>query len=174
MKKELNIYIIRHGEKIGDESGLTKIGKKQVKLLTKRLSKLKINKIYSSDLQRCKETAEIIKKQIKIPIIFEKALREVSNKVKEYPEKHKKEIKNIKKFWGKLHKKTGNILLVSSGIVNRILLSFALKIDPSNANFMQYPTGLTRIEKNYKKKRYRIWHINDTSHLTDKLRLIQS
>lgn len=171
MKKELKIYIIRHGEKIeGENMPLTEKGKKQAKLVAKRLKKLSIRKMYSSDLKRCKETAEIIKKQIKIPIIFEKSLREVPNKVKEQPRKYKKEIKNIKKFWEKINKKRGTMLVVGSGIVNRILISFALKIDPSKANFMQHETGLTKIEKNYKKKRYRIWHINDVSHLPDKMR----
>lgn len=172
MKKELNIYIIRHGEKIeGDNMPLTERGRKQAELVAKRLKKLGIQKMYSSDLKRCKETAEIIKKQIKIPIIFEKALREVPSQVKEQPKKYKKEIRIVRRFWEKIHKKTGTILLVSSGIVNRILISFALEIDPSKANFMQYTTGVTRLERNYKKKRYRVWHINDTSHLPDKMRI---
>ena len=173
MKKRLNIYIVRHGEKIdGENMPLTKRGRKQAELLAKRLRKLKISKMYSSDLERCKETAEIIKKHIKIPIKYDIALREVPNKVKKYPKRYKKEVNIIRKFWSKINKEKGNLLLVSSGIVNRILLSFALKIDTSKANFMQYPTGLTRIEKR-KEKRYRIWHINDTSHLSDKMKIIQ-
>ena len=85
----------------------------------------------------------------------------------------KKEMKIIKKFWEKVHKEQGKILLVGSGIVNRILLSFALKIDPQKAHFMQHPTGLTRIERVEERKRYRVWHMNDTSHLSDKLMIMQ-
>ena len=169
-----NIYIVRHGEKAdGENMPLTKRGRKQAELLAKRLKKLEISKIYSSDLERCKETAEIIKRQIKIPIVFEKALREVPSAVKEQPKKYKKEMKIIKKFWEKVHKEQGKILLVGSGIVNRILLSFALKIDPQKAHFMQHPTGLTRIERVEERKRYRVWHMNDTSHLSDKLMIMQ-
>ena len=162
--------MIRHGEKVSDEGGLTKKGKAQVNSLAKRLDKLKITKIYSSDLRRCKETAEIIKKTLKLPIKYEKALREVPRIVKEQPKKHKGEIKIIRNFWNKIDKSRGNILLVSSGIVNRILISFSLNIDSSKAHFMQHPTGLTRMEK-VKTNRYRIWHINDTSHLPNKLRM---
>lgn len=152
---------------------LTERGKKQVKLLVKRLEKIKIKNIYSSNLNRCIETAEMIKKKLKISYKLEKALREVPDLVKEQPEKHKKEIDKIKKFWEKLTKEKGKVLLVSSGIVNRILISFAIDIKPSHANFMQYPTGLTKIEK-INKKRYKIWYIDDTSHLPDKLRVVQS
>src|SRR3990172_3881755 len=139
--KKLNIYIIRHGEKVSDAGGLTKKGRAQAISLAKRLGKLNITKIYSSDLRRCKETAEIIRKTLKLPIKYEKALREVPGVVKEQPKKYKKEIKIIRNFWNKIDKSGGNILLVSSGIVNRILISFALNIDSSKAHFMQHPTG---------------------------------
>ncbi|PIO08620.1 hypothetical protein COU59_00935 [Candidatus Pacearchaeota archaeon CG10_big_fil_rev_8_21_14_0_10_34_12] len=172
MENKLNIYIIRHGEKIGGEKGLTKKGMAQVGSLTKRLGKLKITNIYSSDLLRCRETSDIIKRTLKLHVKYEKALREVPSIIKENPKKHKKEIKIIKDFWNKLDKANGNILLVSSGIVNRILISFSLNINSSNANFMQYQTGLTRMEK-VKKKKYRIWYINDTSHLSNKLKIVQ-
>ncbi len=175
MEKTLNIYIIRHGEKDKEENGsLTKKGRAQATLLANRLNKLKITKIYSSDLIRCKETAEIISKKIKLPIKYEKALREISSEVKEKPSKHKNKINKIGKFWNKLDKQKGNILLVSSGIVNRILMSFALKINPSKANFMQDNTGFTRLEKNKKKNRYRFWHVNDISHLPNKLRTFRT
>lgn len=172
-EENLIIYIVRHGEKTEDGQILTERGKKQTKLLAKRLVKMKINNIYSSDFNRCIETAEIIKKKLKLSYKLEKDLREVPSLVKEQPEKYKKEIDKIKKFWKKVTKEKGNILLVSSGIVNRILISFALDIKSNHANFMQYPTGLTKIEK-INEKRYRIWHINDSSHLPDKLRVAQS
>jgi len=177
MIKKLNIYIIRHGEKTpstdihNENNCLTERGKKQVKLLAKRLETFRITKIYSSDLLRCKETAEIIKKELGLPIEYEESLREIPSKVKENPRRYMKKINEIRKFWNKINKMQGNILLVGSGIVNRIFISFALNIDPKKANFMQHPTGLTKLEKNYEKRRYRVWHINDTSHLTSKLRV---
>src|SRR3990172_12822221 len=136
--KKLNIYIIRHGEKAGDEGGLTKRGKAQVSSLAKKLGKLKITKIYSSDLQRCKETAEIIKKTLKLPIKYEKALREVPSKVKEQPKKYKKEIEIVRKFWNKMDKARGNILLVSSGIVRK----FWNKMDKARGNILLVSSGI--------------------------------
>lgn len=171
--EKLNLYMIRHGEKIGEEKGLTKRGEKQTKSLAKRLNKLNITKIYSSDLSRCKETAEIINKKLRLPVKYERALREIPSAVKEEPTKYKKEIKIIREFWDKIDGSSGNILIVSSGIVNRVLISFALNIGSANANFMQYPTGLTKMEKVPERDRYRIWYINDTSHLTDKLKEVQ-
>ncbi|GEM_PF-4533455 len=169
----LNVYLIRHGEKDSEGKSLSKRGIKQVKLLAKRLGKIKFNKIYSSDLDRCKQTTEIINKKIKLPVIYEPGLREVKGGVKEFPRKHKKEIKNIKKVYNRLIKEKGNILVSSSGIVNRILLSMFLKIDPSKANFIQNPTGVNLIDKNPEKKRFRILYINETSHLPDKLKVRQ-
>jgi len=171
----MNIYILRHGEKKGDEQGLTNLGKRQIKLLTKRLSKLNITKIYSSDLTRCKETSEIISKEIKVPIIYNPSLREVPSAVKENSEMYKKEIDIIKGFFDNINDTTKddeNILISSSGIVIRILLSLFLNINPKNANFMQYPSGLTKVEKI--NGRFRVWFINDTSHLPDKIRVTQN
>lgn len=154
MRKKLNIYLIRHGEKeINEDPYLTKRGRKQIKLLAKRLQKEKITEIYSSDLNRCKETAEIISKRLKLQIKYTKVLRELPSIVKENPLKYKKEINKVKKFWDKITNEKGNILLSSSGIVNRILISFALDIKTNKANFMQYPSGLTRIEKMEKEKK---------------------
>ncbi len=170
---KLKIYLIRHGEKDGEGKFLSKRGIKQIKLLAKKLEKIKFDKIYSSDLERCKQTIEIINKKIKFPIIYESRLREVKGEVKEFPKKHKKEIKNIKSVYNKLAKEKGNVLVSSSGIVNRILLSMFLKIDPNKANFIQNPSGVNLIDKNPEKNRFRILYINDTSHLPDKLKIRQ-
>jgi broad specificity phosphatase PhoE len=173
VKKRLNIFLVRHGEK--DESGekLTSRGRAQAKHLAKRMKKLEIDKIYSSDIARCKETAEIINKKLNLQIHLEKLLREVKGEVKENPSKFKKEINIIKKFHQKISKEKGNILVVSSGIVNRILIAFFLDIDPSKANFIQIPTGLTHIQKSEAKNRFRFICINDTSHLPEKLKVRQ-
>ena len=169
----LKIYLIRHGEKDNDGKCLSKRGIEQTKLLAKRLEKIKFNKIYSSDLERCKQTVEIINKKTKLPVIYESRLREVKGKVKEFPKRHKKEIKKIREIYNRLTKEKGNILVSSSGIVNRILLSMFLKIDSNKANFIQNPTGVNLIDKNPEKKRFRILYINETSHLPNKLKIRQ-
>jgi len=84
----MKIVLVRHGEsghnaRMNDNknSSLTKKGKIQAELLGKRLKreKIKIDKIYTSNLIRSKQTAEIVSKIIKIPI--SKSFEEFS----EYP-----------------------------------------------------------------------------------------
>jgi serine/threonine-protein phosphatase PGAM5 len=60
-----HIYFVRHGEYDWDNQphpmkGLTLLGKQQAQFTAERLSSLSIATIYSSDLQRAIETAEII------------------------------------------------------------------------------------------------------------------
>ncbi|MFW9882326.1 MAG: histidine phosphatase family protein [Candidatus Thorarchaeota archaeon] len=57
---EPKIYLIRHGEKDSKGRYLSKRGIKQTKLLAKKLRNIKFKKIYSSDLERCKQTTKII------------------------------------------------------------------------------------------------------------------
>ena len=79
------VYFVRHGDRIhipGNKDiglisggpGLSVLGKRQAKEVAKKFSKIKkeIDKIYSSDMNRAIETAEIIGKQInKKPKIIE-------------------------------------------------------------------------------------------------------
>lgn len=84
----MKITFVRHGEtesnrkKIvqGHIGGrLTKKGKLQARKLAKRLAKEKFDFIYSSDLQRAKETAKEIKKYNKnTKIIYTRELRELN------------------------------------------------------------------------------------------------
>ena len=72
------VYFVRHGDRIHIPNnkgaglisgglGLSSLGKKQAKEVAKKFSKIKseIDKIYSSDMNRAIETAEIIGKEIK-------------------------------------------------------------------------------------------------------------
>ena len=79
------IYFIRHGETEWNkkeilqghkDSPLTLKGKKDVENLGKILEKKKIEVIYTSDLGRCVQTAEIINKRLKIKLVKTKKLRE--------------------------------------------------------------------------------------------------
>ena len=172
-KVKVNIYLIRHGEKNPDGFSLSVKGKKQVEHLFKKFKKIKFDKIYSSDLNRCVETAKIVSKYHKKDVIYDKNLREVGGNVKDFFEKFPKEIKNIRSFWNKVTKDKGNILIVSSGNLNRILISIALKIKPINSRFVQNPTGLTRFEY-INKNKTRIVCVNDLSHLPEKLKIRQA
>src|SRR3989344_4109602 len=95
MKKKdgdrLQIYLIRHGEKDKEGKHLSQNGIKQSKLLAKELSKIKFNKIYSSDLERCIETTNLLNKKFKIKGLYKSGLREVKGNVKDFPKNRAKQ-----------------------------------------------------------------------------------
>ena len=89
MKKVNNttvLYVVRHGQaefnvkrKIGgtfEPNPLTEEGKKQAMKLAKNLENVQIDKIYSSDLSRARQTAEVIASTRGLPIKISKLLRE--------------------------------------------------------------------------------------------------
>ncbi len=171
-KVKLNIYLIRHGEKSKDGQSLTARGRKQVEFLVKRLQKLRITKIFSSNLERCMITTKIISKTIKKPVYYESALREISGEANWESKRYKKENEIIGKFFNKLKKENGNILIIASGNVNRNLIARVLEISPKKVKIIQIPTGLTHIERK-ENGDLRFVCINDTSHLPDKLKVRQ-
>lgn len=72
------VYFVRHGESEGnklkfhqvEETPLSEKGIKQAEVLAKRLKNIKIDVIYSSNVNRAKQTAEIINKKLNIPIEY--------------------------------------------------------------------------------------------------------
>lgn len=81
------ISVIRHGQSQGNinkvicghyDTPLTDIGREQANLTGKHLIGKKVDKIYTSDLSRAKETAEIIAKHINMNITIDSRLRERS------------------------------------------------------------------------------------------------
>lgn len=85
--KTTTIYIVRHGESEGNikkifglfpEANLTYKGIQQVKKLSKNLSSMHFDYIFSSDLVRAKQTAEILAKERNISIKIKGNLRERS------------------------------------------------------------------------------------------------
>ena len=78
------IYLVRHGlddeHYIGGYSNISLIeeGIEQVKKTSEYIinNNLNINKIYSSDIKRAKETTEIINKKLNKPVTYLSALRE--------------------------------------------------------------------------------------------------
>lgn len=81
-------FIIRHGDSLRQKKKicvcwpekifcpLTAQGKKEVKNSAKKLKEEKIDLIFSSDLLRAKQTAEILSKETGAEVIFDKRLRE--------------------------------------------------------------------------------------------------
>jgi len=113
MNRRTIIYVVRHGQAelnakytIGgtfEPNLLTAEGKKQAMELAKNIENIKVDKIYSSDLSRARQTAEIIASKKGMAIEINKLLRERSwgslqNKTFEkakrmYPEAFEKEAK---------------------------------------------------------------------------------
>jgi broad specificity phosphatase PhoE len=89
MKINNTYYILRHGESVSNVkdvhscwpekffSPLTQKGRKEAKKAVEKLKNKNINLIFSSDILRTKQTAEIIGKGVKIKPKYDKRLREV-------------------------------------------------------------------------------------------------
>lgn len=83
-------YIVRHGEsewnvkrlvqgQRKDMNGLTEKGRMQAEEIAAGLKHVKAQHIISSDLKRAVETAEIIARTFKIPVMYSEQLREQSH-----------------------------------------------------------------------------------------------
>ena len=86
MKMSCEIYMVRHGESMGNFQGrflghtdldLTERGYKQAELAASYFKNIDIDKIYSSDLQRAFHTAEAIAKTKNMQVTAKKELREI-------------------------------------------------------------------------------------------------
>lgn len=84
-KNYCQIYIVRHGETNENlnhiiqgqtDSVLNETGKMQAKKISQRLKNIKFDNVFSSDLLRTRETAEIIAIERKLKVETTKALRE--------------------------------------------------------------------------------------------------
>ena len=82
----MKLYLVRHGETQSNsekiiqgqaDTNLNNIGRQQARNLASVLKKENITKIYSSDLSRAKETAEIINEQLKVEMFLTSQLREL-------------------------------------------------------------------------------------------------
>lgn len=90
MKFSNNYFILRHGEAISNredfvscwpekrENPITEKGKKQVQKTILKLKKEKIDLIFSSDVLRAKQTAQMTAKELGLKINFDKRLREIN------------------------------------------------------------------------------------------------
>ncbi len=93
----INVYLIRHGRQDSTlcnvDVGLSNEGRSQAKLLRDRLKNYSIDALYSSNLIRAKETAQILNEELKLPHQFREELKEISfglmeGKTEEYIDEH--------------------------------------------------------------------------------------
>ncbi|MGB4660360.1 MAG: histidine phosphatase family protein, partial [Mobilitalea sp.] len=78
----INLYLIRHGRQNSQlcnvDVELSKEGYQQAELLRDRLQNYHIDALYSSDLIRAKQTAEVINQTLKLPHLIREEIREIS------------------------------------------------------------------------------------------------
>jgi broad specificity phosphatase PhoE len=151
------IYLVRHGQtnwnlekKIMGQTDipLNNFGRSQAQSLGKEISGLKIDHIFSSDLLRTKETAEIVNKFFNVEVSFDNRLRELNfgviqgslkeelsseywDLVNAHPEEYDVEsfesvYNRIKGFFEDLAKKgLSNVLIVTHGGALRMIMYYA-------------------------------------------------
>ncbi len=114
MGQYCTLYIVRHGETNTNlnhiiqgqsDSSLNETGKLQAKKISQRLKNIKFDNVFSSDLLRTKETAEIIALERKLKVETTKALRE--RRWGHLEGKSTKIIYNIEEIKRKLSKEEG-------------------------------------------------------------------
>lgn len=177
----MKIYLIRHAQKEseGENPNLTKKGIKQAAYLAKRISKIKFDKFYCSDMNRTRQTSEIISKKIKMKPVIEKSLNEyetsdLKKDISKWSVNDRKRIKEMYKFIDKITKnpkKEERILIVAHGITNRILMGYLMKFKLSELlPFMQDETCVNKFEYSPKKNNWRLIKWNDNTHIPRNLR----
>jgi broad specificity phosphatase PhoE len=176
----MKIYIVRHGEreKEGENPNLTKNGILQAKYLAKNLKNIKFNEFYCSELNRSKQTAEIVSKIIKMRPKVKSFLNEYeSSDLKKAKSKWKAEERkrhsSLISFIDKITKKPSkerNILIIAHGMTNRFILAHLFKIPfPKMIVFKQDETCINFI---YWYDKFKNWHLkkmNDNSHVPKNL-----
>jgi len=177
----VKIIFVRHAEKEaqGENPFLTKKGIKQAKYLAKKLKEFEIDEFCCSNLERSKQTSEIVSKKIKIKPKIKECLNEFQTEtLKEERRKWSKVEKNhydglisfLKKITTHPNKKK-TILLISHGLVNRVIISYFMKINlKKTIGFTQKETNINIIYWIEKFKNWRIRSMNDVSHLPNKLK----
>lgn len=94
MKRRFNnqYFTLRHGQTTQQTKGkkftykwpdippvkLTKKGEAQIRKAAKKLKKEKIDLIYSSDIYRTRQTSQIVAKELKLEVSFNKRLRDIN------------------------------------------------------------------------------------------------
>lgn len=163
------IYLIRHGQtdwniqkRIQGQTDipLNENGRLQAMNMSEDICKLNIKKIYSSDLARAKETAQIINKKMGVPIIYDKRLREINYGEKEgmlkkeltgkyddifnrEPDKIKAEsnievYRRIKSFLDEIKQQEENILVVAHAGALRMAMYYADNKEFESEKYYKY------------------------------------
>ena len=196
--------LVRHGQaehqlydKFGgwSDANLTELGIKQAQAVADRL-KVELKEdysLYSSDLNRAKQTAEIIHNKLKTPITFSKELREhnpgiASGMTREEADQHLLEMtepyidsltypgaETFREFYNRvtgymdiLHEKEEKVIIVSHGGTIHSIIRWWIGTpvtDFFKYGFVVANTALTVLDHNRHGQRV-IQRLNDTTHYT--------
>jgi probable phosphoglycerate mutase len=177
----MEILFVRHTEKeeVGEDPYLTKKGEKQAEHLANKLKKEDSSEFYCSDMNRAKQTAEIVAKTIKIEPRIEKSLNEFESETlkknkcswnKEEKDHYDRLISFLKKIT-KMPDDKKSVLIIAHGITNRIILSYFLGLNLKKLiQFRQAEGGINSIYwvEKFKNWRLKIW--NDNNHIPERLK----
>lgn len=177
----MKIYLIRHADKEteGENPNLTPKGIKQAKLLAKRLSKKDFDEFYSSDMNRTKQTSEIVSKKIKMKYKIEPSLNEyetsdLKKPISKWNVEERKRFKEMVKFLDdklKNPKQKKTFLIIAHGITNRIIFSHLLGIPmKKTVTFRQDETCVNLLKYSNKFENWRLVKMNDNHHVPERLR----
>lgn len=177
----MKIYLVRHAEKEseGENPHLTKTGIKQAKALAKRLGKKKFDEFYCSDMNRTRETSEIVSKVIKMKPKIESSLNEyeaedIKKDLSKWNNEEKKRYKLLVEFMKKINKsanKKKTVLIIAHGITNRIMMSYFLDIPIKRTiTFRQNETCVNILLWYEKFRNWRLEKMNSTGHLSRRLK----
>lgn len=155
----LQLYIIRHGESMGnietDEAfdktnpPLTLHGKLQAKAVGERFANLNEFTLYSSPLDRAKETASCIREEMIIDYdLLENGVRATENGFEDYHESaeecYERALKVIEKIKAK-HRNHENVIIVAHGMFLNQLIKAALNIPCGAMRLSVYNASVTKI-----------------------------
>ncbi len=155
----LQLYLIRHGESMGNietaedfdktNPPLTPHGRNQAKALGKRFSSLDNFTLYSSPLQRARDTASCISDNMIIDCdLLENGVRTTEKGFEDYYESDEDCYKRAKKVVEKLtakHRKHENVIVVAHGMFLNQLIKAALNIPCEIMRLSVYNASVTKI-----------------------------
>lgn len=174
----MRIYLIRHGEKAKrtiekEDPSLTQEGERQIKLLARRLKLDKVitNRIYASSHIRSVETAEILSKELLIPVIRDDRLVELERELfyDLNSEINTEKVIAVKKFVDELVSKKQDVILAMHGQINRAIISYLTGISLKETRFFAIEFGslsVLELTDVHGETMWRLKKLNDTTHLT--------
>ncbi len=155
----LQLYLIRHGESMGNieteeafdktNPPLTLHGRNQAKALGERFAALENYTLYSSPLQRAIDTAAKINENMIIDYdLLENGVRATENSFEDFCESAEECYERAKKVIGKLtskHRNHENVIVVAHGMFLNQLIKAALDIPCKTMRLSVYNASVTKI-----------------------------